>query len=72
MNKRKYHPEKVHSDTAQAALADAHGDRQTAWTHYIMRHYHTTGNLAPGCDMGDLQSWFDQAGVPWLERNAKR
>jgi hypothetical protein len=58
MSKRKDHPEKVIPEIAVRAIADT--DQRTAiWSHYIMRHYQVTGNLAPGCDARDLYAWLE-------------
>lgn len=48
------HPERVNPELAQAAIEAAHGDRQAVYTHYIVLHFHATGQLAPGCDAADL------------------
>jgi hypothetical protein len=55
---KKDHPEKVIPTLARAALGDT-DQRGAVWTHYILRHYRATGNLAPGCDARDLYAWLE-------------
>ncbi len=55
---KKAHPERVHPRMALEALRRASGDRQTAWTKYIIIHYNASGGLAPGCDARDLYAWL--------------
>ena len=57
-------PELVDSHLAYQALDKAGGDRQTAWTQYILLHFRATGRLAPGCDMKDLQCWYALEATP--------
>jgi len=52
------HPEKVCPVLARQALAET-DQRTHVWTHYILAHYHSTGNLAPGCDARDLYAWLE-------------
>ena len=58
MAAKKGKPEMVHPALARRALAEAQGDRQAAWTQYILAHFRATGSLAPGCNMADLQAWY--------------
>jgi hypothetical protein len=58
---RKAHPERVNSDLARQAIAAAHGDRQAAYTHYIVLHFNATKQLAPDCDAADLWAWLAAA-----------
>ena len=55
----KVHPERVIPELAQLAMADCKV-RTEAYTHYILRHYRATGDLAPGCDARDLIAWLEQ------------
>ncbi len=55
----KLHPERVHPEIARQALAQA-SQRTHIWTEYILLHFHSTGNLAPGCDYRDLLAWLEQ------------
>ena len=70
----KGHPDKVEPSLARAAIQDAKEQRTTIWTHYILRHYRTTGNLAPGCDARDLFAWLDATpDVPeWCKAKVRR
>ena len=58
MSGKKDHPEKVFPVLARQALAET-DQRTHVWTHYILAHYHSTGNLAPGCDARDLYAWLE-------------
>ena len=53
-------PDRVHPRVAEDALQEANGDRQLAWTKYILLHFRGTRKLAPGCDMRDLIAWYEQ------------
>lgn len=58
---RKGDPAKVNPGRASRALSIAGGNqhRQTAWTQYTLLSYRETGSLAPGCEMRDLQAWYE-------------
>ena len=55
----KDHPERVHPEIAWQALSVA-TQRTHIWTEYILLHFRSTGNLAPGCDLRDLLAWLEQ------------
>ena len=59
MSKTKTHPERVDPVLARRALAEEAGDRQKAYSRYIVLHFRATGDLAPGCDNRDLQAWYE-------------
>jgi hypothetical protein len=59
MSKRKVDTGRVHPNLALLAICDT-DERGKVWTHYILRHYRATGNLAPGCDAADLYAWLEQ------------
>lgn len=61
---KKARPERVDPGLARAALAHEGGNRQTAYTQYIVLHFRQTGDLAPGCDMRDLQAFYEQEVLP--------
>mgnify|MGYP007082076485 FL=1 len=50
---------KVHSEAARQAIINADGQRNAAYSQYILLMYRSTGRLAPGCDAKDLQAWYD-------------
>ncbi|OGF53946.1 MAG: hypothetical protein A2Z21_09355 [Candidatus Fraserbacteria bacterium RBG_16_55_9] len=54
----KPHLERVDRRLAEDALEMARGNRQLAWTEYVLLHFRRTGDLAPGCDMADLLAWY--------------
>lgn len=58
MSKRNDRPEKVIPELARLAVRDT-DQRTCVWTQYILRHYRTTGNPAPGCDARDLYAWLE-------------
>lgn len=60
MATKKTHPELVDRHLAIAALNGAAGNRQQAFTSYIILRFRNTGQFGPGCDMRDLQAWYDQ------------
>jgi len=53
---------KVHPGMARKALEMASGDRQLAYTKYILLHYRSTGRLLPGCDSRDLHAFYEKEG----------
>ena len=55
----KTHPERVIPYLAEHAMSET-TQRPALFTHYIMAHFHATGNLAPGCDFKDLLAWYEQ------------
>ncbi len=56
---KKAHSEKVNPQLARIALMSA-SQRTHLWTEYILVHFRTTGDLAPGCDYRDLSAWCEQ------------
>ncbi len=58
----KPHSERVNGEIARFAIAEAR-QRTHIWTHYILRHFEITRDLAPGCDYKDLVAWL-QANMP--------
>jgi len=50
--------ERVIPDLARHAVY-ATNDRGKVWTEYIVSHFRSTGNLAPGCDLKDMMAWLE-------------
>jgi len=50
---------KVHPEMARAALKNANGKRNGAYSQYILLWYRSTGRLSPGCNAKDLQNFYD-------------
>ena len=59
MARKRGHPECVIPALARMAMGDT-DQRGAIYSHYIIRHYRSTGNLAPGCDARDLYAWMEQ------------
>ena len=55
---KKAHPECVHPGLARKAVGRA-THRTHVYSEYIILHYQSTGNLAPGCDARDLYAWLE-------------
>ena len=53
----KPNPDKVIEDWAIVALSNAK-DIQSAYSHYVICSYRSTGKLASGCDAKDLIAWY--------------
>lgn len=61
----KPNPGKVDAELAMMALRETK-QRTHFWTQYILAHYHSTGDLAPGCDYRDLTAWCEQNVTGWV------
>ena len=55
----KVNTERVNPQLARAAIAKA-TQRAAVYSDYIILHFRSTGNLAPGCDARDLIAWYEQ------------
>ncbi len=58
---RKGHADRVEPVYARQAIARA-TRRTHVWSEYIVVHFRSTGQLAPGCDYVDLYEWMSQRG----------
>lgn len=63
---RKGNAKKVVPEIGIQAIRRAQ-QRTHAWTEYIIVHFRTTGNLAPGCDAVDFYEWWQQYNGQKLE-----
>lgn len=56
----KPNPDLVDVPAAQLAAQAADGNRQAAWSRYIIERFRQAGCLALGCDAKDFYAWFDR------------
>ena len=50
---------RVNPEIAKIALSNANGQRNAAYSQYILLVYRSTGQLAPRCNAKDLQTFYD-------------